>query len=161
MSVDHSILLLQCLGDSNCGTGECCVEITCSSIEKNPKVEKVSVCSSIPQSGDPCDLGSMGTALSCPCGQNLSCSHSESTRYGYHREKYYKCLCRYPEDSKKCDKYKNDMRRYQNKPGSVCRETTSTEPVVSLIITIVMLSTYSCSDYHCLLAWTVWTHRLW
>ena len=95
-------------------------------------MDTVSVCSSIPQERQPCDLGSTGISLACLCGQNLTCSHSENTRYGYHREKYYKCLCRYPNDAERCDKYKRDMNRYQDKPGSVCiRAATLPQQVYS------------------------------
>ena len=123
-------LQLQCNDENQCGPNECCLQISCNSIEKKPKVDVLTVCSLIPQIDHPCHLGSNEVAFTCPCGQNLTCSHSEGTKYGQYREKYYKCLCKHSDDTKKCDKYKKDMERYQSNPGSVCRSDTHATSLV-------------------------------
>lgn len=112
---------VRCAADVDCGAGECCIEVSCGKIEKRPRVDKVSVCGKFPQNGEPCDPGLAGTLLSCTCAQNLICSHPETTKHGYHRERFFKCLCRNPDDTEKCDKYKKNMVKYVSIPGSVCR----------------------------------------
>ena len=111
--------ILQCESKS-CDEGECCLSIACGQIEKKSNVDTISVCSSIPQNGDSCDPESERTALTCPCGQNLTCSNSGRTQYAYYREKYYRCLCRYSDDSKRCEKYMKDMEKQNNNPGPIC-----------------------------------------
>ena len=113
---------LQCLGDRDCQPGECCVQIKCNGLRQRPGVDMVSFCSKAPREGDPCHHGSTSTTLSCPCGQTLTCSGSETTEYGYYREQYFKCQCSYPNNQKKCDKFKKDMDKHRSHPGSICRQ---------------------------------------
>lgn len=120
-----TILLLQCSGDGDCGAGECCIQITCAS---NEQMHAMSVCIAIPQHGDPCDPKSTGTSLTCPCGHNLTCSFSATTKYEYYREKYYKCICKHTPASKECSKYKHIMEELKSRAGSVCRPPT--DPMV-------------------------------
>ncbi|XP_062516817.1 mucin-19-like [Corticium candelabrum] len=128
-TVDSNLLIGPC-GYNNCGDDQCCLQIKCDEVKKS-KVDVVSICSSIPQVGDPCDVGLKGSPLTCPCGQNLSCSNSKSKRhdtYGKYRDKFYSCLCRYPDNTKKCDKYKKEMDKKGNNLESVCMTAANLMP---------------------------------
>ncbi|XP_062516342.1 rho GTPase-activating protein gacK-like isoform X2 [Corticium candelabrum] len=112
-----------CDDNSDCASGNCCLTVECNMIEKKPKVAKVSFCQPIPSSRDPCDSGS--TMVTCPCEQNLTCSSSATTKYGDHRKKYYKCLCKH-DDLNKCEKEKKNMAKYESDPGPVCLSSAAT-----------------------------------